>query len=129
MPTLSIGALAIDPADGSLWVGTGESTSPRTPTLAPASTVSYNDGRVWHGRRHHGISRWRRTRCSGSRSSATASRYAATDNGLFRYSGRDRLKSTEVLGPGGPVDNPPYDQQVTDVAVVPHTAGRTSSPQ
>ena len=49
--------------------------------------------------------------------------YAATNNGLFRW---DHVRHTwsEVLDPAGPTDFPPYDQQVTDVAVVPGTHGQ-----
>ena len=49
--------------------------------------------------------------------------YAATNNGLFRWDA-SRHQWSEVLDPAGPTDFPPYDQQVTDVAVVPGTHGR-----
>jgi hypothetical protein len=48
--------------------------------------------------------------------------YAATNNGLFRMSAHSDLW-TAVLQPAGPVDNPPYDQQVTDVAIQPGSGG------
>ena len=70
------------------------------------------------GRRSRATTRWRRTRCSGSRSTraATPTRPPTTAcSGTAAGTG----SWTEVLDPAGPTDFPPYDQQVTDVAVVP----------
>jgi sugar lactone lactonase YvrE len=125
MPSLSIGALAIDPADGSLWVGTGEANVSQDSYAGTGVYRSANDG-----------ASFRRVGDTSSGSNPIATRtvfrlafdqagdaYAATDNGLFRYSPHTG-QWAEVLDPAGPVDNPPYDQQVTDVAVQPGSGGK-----
>jgi hypothetical protein len=125
MPTLSIGALAIDPADGSLWVGTGEANVSQDSYAGTGVYRSANDGATF-----------RRVGDDSSGSNPLVSRtvfriafdtggnaYAATDNGLFRYA-PGTGQWTEVLDPAGPTDFPPYDQQVTDVAVQPGSAGK-----
>jgi hypothetical protein len=124
MPTLSIGALAVDPAGGSLWVGTGE---------ANVSQDSYAGTGVYRSA-NHGASFQRVGDDSPGNNplvshtvfriafDPSGNAYAATDNGLFRYSAKTG-SWTEVLDPAGPNDNPPYDQQVTDVAVVPGSNG------
>jgi hypothetical protein len=124
MPTLSIGALAIDPADGSLWVGTGESNVSQDSYAGTGVYVSRDDGRTFRNAGAvHGISPLASHTTFRLAFGGHGVAFAATDNGLFRYSPRTG-SWTEVLDPAGPVDNPPYDQQVTDVAVVPHTGGR-----
>ena len=125
MPTLSIGALATDPSDGSLWVGTGE---------ANTSQDSYAGTGVYRSTDHG--NNWRRVGDDHAGSNALASRtvfriafdqsgnaFAATNNGLFRLAeGSDDW--SEVLDPAGSTDFPPYDQQVTDVAVQPGSKGK-----
>jgi hypothetical protein len=124
MPTLSIGALAIDPADGSLWVGTGESNVSQDSYAGTGVYVSYNDGRTFRNvGAVNGISPLASHTTFRLAFEPDGVAFAATDNGLFRYS-PSTGSWTEVLDPAGAVDNPPYDQQVTDVAVVPHTGGR-----
>jgi hypothetical protein len=124
MPTLSIGALAVNPVDGSLWVGTGEANVSQDSYAGTGVYRSANDGATWH--------RVGDTTAGNPLSGHTVFRlafdsagnvYAATDNGLFR-SAAGSNQWAEVLDPAGPVDNPPYDQQVTDVAVVPGTSGQ-----
>jgi len=124
MPTLSIGALAVDPADGSLWVGTGEANTSQDSYAGTGVYRSANDGASFQ--------RVGDTTAGNPLTSHTVFRiafdqngnaYAATDNGLFRYSVSTH-KWSEVLDPAGPVDNPPYDQQVTDVAIVPGSSGQ-----
>jgi hypothetical protein len=125
MPSLSIGSLAIDPADGSLWVATGEANVSQDSYAGTGVYRSANDG-----------ASFTRVGNTSSGSNPIATRtvfrlafdqagdaYAATDNGLFRYSPHSR-QWAEVLDPAGPVDNPPYDQQVTDVAVQPGSGGK-----
>lgn len=125
MASLSIGSLAIDPADGSLWVGTGEANVSQDSYAGTGVYRSSNDG-----------ASFRRVGDTSSGSNPIATRtvfrlafdqsgdaYAATDNGLFRYSPHTG-QWAEVLDPAGPVDNPPYDQQVTDVAVQPGSGGK-----
>ena len=124
MPTLSIGALAVDPVDGSLWVGTGEANVSQDSYAGTGVYRSADDGASWQ--------RVGDTAAGNPLSGHTVFRlafdqagnvYAATDNGLFR-SAAGSNQWTEALDPAGPVDNPPYDQQVTDVAVVPRTHDR-----
>jgi sugar lactone lactonase YvrE len=124
MPTLSIGALAIDPADGSLWVGTGESNVSQDSYSGTGVYVSRNDGRTFRNvGAVNGISPLASHTVFRLAFESNGVAFAATDNGLFRYS-PGTGSWTEVLDPAGPVDNPPYDQQVTDVAVVPRTGGQ-----
>ncbi len=125
MPTLSIGALAVDPVGGSLWVGTGEANLSQDSYAGTGVYRSANDG-----------ASFRRVGDDSSGSNPLVSRtvfriafdqagnaYAATDNGLFRYAAHTG-QWAEVLDPAGPTDFPPYDQQVTDVAVQPGSAGK-----
>src|ERR1700760_74261 len=125
MPSLSVGSLANDPADGSLWVATGEANVSQDSYAGTGVYRSANDG-----------ASFTRVGNTSSGSNPIATRtvfrlafdqrgdpYAATDNGLFRYSPRSR-QWAEVLDPAGPADNPPYDQQVTDVAVQPGSGGK-----
>jgi len=125
MPTLSIGALAVDPVNGSLWVGTGEANDSQDSYAGTGVYVSYNDGRRWSpvGDNWDGVSPLANRTTFRIAFDQRGNAYAATDNGLFRYSARTG-RWTEVLDPAGPVDNPPYDQQVTDVAIVPGTHGQ-----
>jgi sugar lactone lactonase YvrE len=123
MPTLSIGALAVDPADGSLWVGTGEANTSQDSYAGTGVYRSTDDGNSFQ----------RVGDSSGSNPlvSHTVFRlafdsagdvYAATNNGLFRKAAA-ASQWTAVLQPAGANDFPPYDQQVTDVAVVPGSGG------
>lgn len=124
MPTMSIGALAVDPANGSLWVGTGEANESQDSYMGTGVYASSNDGRSWSAVGDvNGVSPLASRTTFRIAFDARGDAYAATNNGLFRYSASDH-SWTEVLDPAGPVDNPPYDQQVTDVAVVPGTNGR-----
>src|SRR5579863_4039788 len=47
MPTLSIGALSVDPADGTLWVGTGEANESQDSYQGDGVWTTHNDGRTW----------------------------------------------------------------------------------
>jgi len=122
MPTQSIGALTVDPADGSLWVGTGEANTNQDSYAGTGVYRTSNDGATW-------------TRVGDDASGnnplvshtvyrlafdAAGVAYAATDNGLFRRSGGGWA---EVLAPGGVSDTSPYDNHVTDVAVQPGSGG------
>jgi sugar lactone lactonase YvrE len=121
--SLSIGALAVNPVDGSLWVGTGEANVSQDSYAGTGVYRSSDDGATFQ--------RVGDTSTGNPLESHTSFRlafdpagnaYDATDNGLFRYSAATG-QWTEVLYPAGTVDNPPYDQQVTDVAVVPGSGG------
>jgi hypothetical protein len=121
MPTLSIGSLAVSPLDGSLWVGTGE---------ANVSQDSYMGTGVY--RTADGGATFTRVgdQASGNNPlvahtsfrlafDSSGNVYDATDNGLFRLPAGGNTW-TEVLGATA---NPPYDWQVTDVAIVPGSGG------
>jgi sugar lactone lactonase YvrE len=124
MPTLSIGALAVDPADGSLWVGTGEANSSGDSYAGTGVYRSRNDGATWQrvGDDTSGSNPLVSHTVFRIAFDPSGDAYAATNNGLFRLAA-GATQWTEVLDPAGPVDNPPYDQQVTDVAVVPGSGG------
>ncbi len=124
MPTLSIGSIAIDPVDGSVWVGTGEANVSQDAYAGTGVYRSFDNGRRWEPVGDvHGFSPMASDSIFRITFDHRGNAYAATDNGLFRYSARTG-RWTEVLDPAGPVDNPPYDQQVTDVAIVPGSHGR-----
>ena len=123
MPTLSVGSLAIDPVDGSVWVGTGE---------ANVSQDSYAGTGVY--RSTNGGASFSRVGDDAAGNNPLDSHtsfrlafdpagnlYDATDNGLFRLAAGTNTW-IEVLGQTA---NPPYDWQVTDVAVVPGSSGAT----
>jgi hypothetical protein len=123
MPTMSIGALAVDPVDGSVWVGTGEANQSQDSYMGTGVYATFNDGRSWFPvGDSHGVSPLASRTTFRLAFGPNGDAFAATNNGLFRYSAGSH-SWTEVLDPAGPVDNPPYDQQVTDVAVVPGTHG------
>jgi hypothetical protein len=123
MPTLSIGALAVDPVTHALWVGTGEANQSSDSYAGTGVYSSTNDGRTFSAVGDvRGVSPLTSRTTFRIAFDQYGDAYAATDNGLFRYSPATR-SWTEVLDPAGATDNPPYDQQVTDVAVVPGTHG------
>lgn len=124
MPTLSIGALAINPVDGSLWVGTGEANVSQDSYQGTGVYRSTDDGASWHvvGPDQFGNSPLVGHTTFRLAFDSAGDAYAATDNGLFRLAAGS-AQWAEVLDPAGPVDNPPYDQQVTDVAIVPGSNG------
>ena len=122
-PTLSVGALAIDPADGSLWVGTGEANTSQD-SYAGTGTYRSTDGGATFTRVGD------LSDGSNPLSSHTTYRlafdpagdaYAATDFGLYRFPAGGHQWSA-VLQPTS--DGSPYSQHVTDVAVVPNTGGQ-----
>ncbi|HET9078341.1 MAG TPA: hypothetical protein VFN68_15505, partial [Acidimicrobiales bacterium] len=125
MPSLSIGAVAINPSDGSVWVGTGEANTSQDAYAGTGVYVSRNDGNTWQPVTDSDSGTNPLTSHTVFRIAfdSAGDAYAATDNGLFRWSHATGSWS-EVLDPAGTTDNPPYDQQVTDVAVVPGTGGR-----
>jgi hypothetical protein len=125
MPSLSIGALAVDPADGSLWVGTGEANVSQDSYAGTGAYVSSNDGRSFHrvGDDASGNNPLVSHTVFRIAFDPKGDAYAATDNGLFRMAAGSNTW-TEVLDPAGTTDFPPYDQQVTDVAVQPHSGGQ-----
>ncbi len=123
-PTLSIGALAVNPADGSLWVGTGEANSSQDSYAGTGVYRSTNDGTTWQrvGDDSTGNNPLVSHTVFRLAFDGAGDVYAATNNGLFRLAA-GASSWTEVLDPAGPVDDPPYDQQVTDVAIQPGSNG------
>jgi hypothetical protein len=122
MPSLSIGALAIDPADGSLWVGTGEANISSDSYAGTGIYRSTNDGRSWQsvGDGSGAVNPIVSTTVFKIIFDPAGDALAATDNGLFRLAAHSNTWAP-VLQPAGPIDNPPYDQQVTSIAFVPGT--------
>jgi sugar lactone lactonase YvrE len=125
MPTLSIGALAADPSDGSLWVGTGEANTSQDSYAGTGVYRSTDHGNSWRrvGDDHAGNNVLASHTVFRIAFDQTGNAYAATNNGLFRLAA-GTYDWTEVLDPAGSTDFPPYDQQVTDVAVQPGSNGR-----
>ena len=124
MPTLSIGALAVDSTDGSLWVGTGEANTSQDSYAGTGVYRSTDGGATWRrvGDDAYGNNPLVSHTVFRIAFDPSGDAYAATNNGLFRLAAGTNTW-TEVLDPAGPNDNPPYDQQVTDVAVVPGSGG------
>ena len=124
MPTLSVGAMKVNPTDGSLWVGTGE---------ANTSQDSYAGAGVYRaapGSTHFTLMGSPNNNPLANRTvfqlafDPQGDAYAATDDGLWRLA-RGSSQWVEVLDPAGPNVNPPYRNQVTSVVVVPGTNGQT----
>jgi hypothetical protein len=131
-PTLSIGALAINPGDHSLWVGTGE---------ANTSVDSYQGTGVYRLQTHadgedEGDSEQgaRFQRVGGtelvSRTvyqlefDGVGGVYAATNGGLFKTRADGSGSWTAVLKPDPTDSFPPYTNHITTVVVRPGTSGR-----
>lgn len=120
LPRLSVGAVATDPRDGSVWVGTGEANN--------ASENQYGTG-VY--RLARGASTWHKV---GGRALFGAGVfyikwirhyvYAATNHGLYRRAVSDPMSREwrPVLQPNGPRKYPP-SSSVTDLVAVPGTSG------
>jgi hypothetical protein len=122
LPDMSTGALAVNPATGDLWLGTGEANESQDSYQGDGVWMTSDDGQSWQnvGGTSDPIGPRTVFRLAFDQ---TGNAYAATNNGLFRWDHVHRTWS-EVLDPAGPADFPPYDQQVTDVAVVPGTHGQ-----
>ncbi len=96
LPRLSVGALATDPSDGSVWVGTGE-----------ANNASENQYGVGVFRLAQGSSTWQQV--GGAELNGAGSYrivwingyvYVATSHGLYRRSGRARPELAVDAGAG-----------------------------
>ena len=121
MPTLSVGSLAVDPLDGSLWVGTGEANVSQD-SYAGTGVYKTADGGLSFTRVGDDASGGNPLVSHTSfrlAFDASGNVYDATDNGLFRLAAGTNTW-VEVLGESA---NPPYDWQVTDVAIVPGSGG------
>ena len=118
---LSIGALATDPSDGSVWVGLGE---------ANTAFENFNGFGVY--RLAAGAHTWHRVGGAGSRAATSTTSastrpghvYAATNAGLYRHSAAAAGPWHLVLKPDPNPANSPYrTSQITDVTFQPGTGG------
>jgi hypothetical protein len=124
MPTLSIGALAVDPLDGSLWVGTGEANTSQDSYSGTGVYRSIDDGATWQriGDDNSGNNPLAAHTVFRLTFDQNGNAYAATNDGLWRLAAGTAFW-VEVLAPAGEPQNPPYPNQVTDVTVVPGSGG------
>ncbi|MCW2857362.1 MAG: hypothetical protein JWR52_2977 [Marmoricola sp.] len=126
MSTLSIGALAVNPVDGSVWVGTGEANTSQDSYAGTGVYRTSNDG-----------ASYQRVGDGSSASNPLLSHtvfqmafdqsgdaYAATNDGLWRMAAGS-TSWVEVLAPAGEPQFPPYANQTTSVSIVPGTSGST----
>jgi hypothetical protein len=120
LPRLSVGALATNPVDGSVWVGTGE-----------ANNASENQYGVGVFRLAKGSSTWQKV--GGSELYGAGSfriawvngfAYVATSHGLWRRAANAAASTPWqlVLAPAGVKDYPP-SSSVTDIIAVPGSGG------
>jgi hypothetical protein len=122
LPRLSIGALATNPADGSVWVGLGE-----------ANTAFENFNGFGIYRLAAGAHAWQRVGGGGLDSrniyhihfDGAGHVYAATNAGLYRHSASPGGPWHLVLKPDpNPTGSPYRTSHITDVAFQPGTGGR-----
>jgi hypothetical protein len=119
-PTLSVGAIAIDPADHSVWVATGSSVDDAFPGMGVFR--SGDGGRNWRrvgGSELTGLDSYRIAFDSDSV-------FVATTGGLWRRSTAGFTSPWKVvLKPDPNPDHNPYrTSYISDVAVRPGTSGR-----
>lgn len=124
MPTLSIGALAVNPADHSLWVGTGEANTNADAYAGEGVYRSADGGKTFTavgGSELQGHTTYRLT------FDGAGNVYDATNQGLFRRSTADLTSPwTVVLKPDPNPGNNPYETSfITDVVVTPGSGGAT----
>jgi sugar lactone lactonase YvrE len=124
MPSLSIGALAVDPVDGSLWVGTGEANTSQDSYAGTGVYRSTDDGDSYQrmGDAAGGTNPISGRTVFKVEFAPDGTAYAATDDGLFRMAPGSNTW-TEVLAPAASTSQPYYYDQVTSVNVVPGTGG------
>ncbi|MFG2724352.1 hypothetical protein [Streptomyces canus] len=117
--TLAMGALAVNPADHSLWIGTGEPSNSGDSYTGLGIYRSTDRGNTWKqvGRRIDGSIVPRIT------FDGRGNVYAATNEGVLRRAADDITADwTVALAPGDP--NVSWSSAATDVAVRPGTGGR-----
>ncbi len=121
-PSLSIGSLAVDPADGSVWAGTGEANTSQDSYAGAGVYRSTDGGLTWHEVTNADNSDPIAGRTVFRVAFDGSSVLAATDDGLWRFDGTNW---SEVLAPAPSGDPTPfYDNQVTDVVVNPTDASK-----
>jgi len=124
LPRLPVGALATDPRDGSIIVGTGEANNASENQYGVGAYRLSRGSSTWHrvgGHELDGLGFYRITTINGYM-------YAATSHGLFRRpeSAPDSARWTVVLKPDPNPHHSPYRTSfITDVIAVPGTNGRS----
>jgi hypothetical protein len=122
LPRLSIGALATNPKDGSVWVGLGEANTNFDSFAALGIYRITRHGHTWH--RVGGTGPLSRTVYYIHFDSA-GHVYAATSSGLLRHSASPGGPWHVVLKPDPNPHNSPYRTSfITDVTFQPGTGGR-----
>ncbi|HEV7148340.1 MAG TPA: hypothetical protein VGN48_15220 [Pedococcus sp.] len=123
-PSLSTGALAVNPADSSVWIGTGEANTNQDSYLGVGVYRQQTNG--------HGGPKGAPTLVGGSALLDHQvyrllvdgpSVFAATSQGLYRTSADGRGSWTRVLAPTAVQSA--YVNHITDVAVKPGTHGQS----
>jgi YD repeat-containing protein len=119
---LSIGALAVNPADHSIWVGTGEPNTNADSYTGDGVFRSADNGRTWQlvGDALPNHTTYRLT------FDGAGHVYAATNRGLLKRSSLDLTASWKtILKPDPNPANSPYRTSfITDVQVQPRTGGQ-----
>jgi hypothetical protein len=122
LPRLSIGALATDPADGSVWVGLGEANTAFENFNAFGVYRLAPGAHVWH---RVGGSELTSRNIYFLRFDGAGHVYAATNSGLFRHGDGAAGPWHLVLKPDpNPAHSPYRTSQITDVTFQPGTRGR-----
>jgi hypothetical protein len=120
-PSLSVGSLAINPADHSLWVGTGEANTSQDSYLGTGVYRSAEDGR---GFQQVGGTLLVDRQVYQLLFDSVGNVYAATNRGLFKMNANGSGTWSTVLLPDAAESFPPYTNHITTVAVRPGTHGR-----
>src|SRR5260370_6072301 len=108
MPTLSIGALAVNPVDGSLWVGTGDANVSQDSYAGTGVYRSTDDGQTWQRVGDDSSGNNPLVSHTGCRLSfdLSGSAYAAADNGLVRFAA-GRSSGPEIRAAPRATGDPP----------------------
>jgi hypothetical protein len=123
-PTLSVGAIAVNPADHSVWVGTGEANTSSDSYAGDGVLRSADGGKTWT--RVGGSELFNHTSVKVLFDNGNA--FVATNKGLYEHSLSGSLATawTPVLKPSGctAAGGAPGVVYISDIAVKPNTAGR-----
>jgi hypothetical protein len=119
-PTLSIGALAVNPADHALWVGTGEANTSSDSYAGTGVLISTDGGQTFTRVGGTELENHLVTRLAFD---GAGNAYAATSMGLYKHAVADTSAPwTLILKPCVGQHDTTY---ISDVAVRPGTGGRT----
>jgi sugar lactone lactonase YvrE len=119
-PSLSVGALAVNPDDHSLWVGTGEANTNADSYLGTGVYRLSRDGSL----RQVGGGALIDRQVYQLLFDGVGGVYAATNRGLFKTSADAGGTWATVLMPDAADTFPPYTNHITTVAVQPGTNGQ-----